>query len=179
MSKRERAIGLASLLFLHAVLNAANLSAQNQPAVKPKPAFVLTVQDNLVSLKAKDAALIEVLEEIGKRMKVEIVGAVSEKEKVTAEFEKLPLEEAIKRLTPNYSHAMVSDPSGKGISKIIVLQKGGETARPIPATKPAEIKRPETKPAPSVKQEVIEEKPPVQQEPFKFEFDPSKLEKRK
>lgn len=180
MTKKERVIGFLSILSLTFIFNATSLPAQSQSTGKAKPAFVVTVRDNLISLKATDASLIEVLEEIGKRTKIEIVAPLPEKEKITAEFDKLPLEEAIKRLTPNYSHAMISEPGGKRIGKIIVLQKGGETARPVPATKAPGIKRPETaaKPTPSVKPETVKEKPPAQ-ESFKFEFDPSQFEKRK
>jgi hypothetical protein len=182
MTKKERIAGVLTLFFLGLFINPTDLSAQNQPAAKGKTGFVLTIQDNLLSLKATDASLIEVLEEVGRRMKIEVVAALPEKEKITAEFNKLSLEDAIKRLTPNYSHAMISEPGGKKISKIIVLQKGGETARPVPAAKAPKIKRSETvaRPAPSVKQEIVKEKAPVVPQPsFKFEFDPSQFEKRK
>jgi hypothetical protein len=49
--------------------------AETNPKGKPatKADFVLTVKDNLISLKAKDALLKEVLEEIGRRMKIDVV----------------------------------------------------------------------------------------------------------
>ena len=182
MAAKEKCVGFLCLLLVSIFVNPNSFSAQNQSQERVKRNFVLTIQDNLLSLKATDALLIEVLEEVGRRMKIEMVAAVPEKEKITAEFNQLPLEEAIKRLTPNYSHAMISEPGGKKISKIIVLQKGGEPARPVPAAKAPEIKRPETvaRPAPSVKQEIVKEKAPVEPQPsFKFEFDPSQFEKRK
>ena len=182
MTKKEGLVGFLSLSLLTILIHPSYLLAQNQITGKGQSNFTLTIQGNLISLKATDASLIEVLEEVGRRMKIEVVAAVPEKEKITAEFDKLSLEDAIKRLTPNYSHAMISEPGGKKISKIIVLQKGGETARPVPAAKAPEIKRPETvaRPAPSVKQEIVKEKAPVVPQPsFKFEFDPSQFEKRK
>src|SRR3990172_4136181 len=182
MAAKEKCVGFLSLLLAAIFINPNSFSAQNQSQESVKRNFVLTIQDNLLSLKATDASLLEILEEVGRRMKIEIVAAVLEKEKITAEFDKLSLEDAIKRLTPNYSHAMISEPGGKKISKIIVLQKGGETARPIPATKAPEIKRPETvaRPAPAVKKETVREKAPVEPQPsFKFEFDHWQFEKRK
>ncbi|MDP2607366.1 MAG: hypothetical protein Q8S00_32935, partial [Deltaproteobacteria bacterium] len=127
MTKKDRIAGVLTLFFLGFFINPTDLSAQNQPAAKGKTGFVLTIQDNLISLKATDALLLEILQEIGRRMKIEMVAPLPEKGKITAEFDKLSLEDAIKRLTPHYSHAMISEPGGKKISKIIVLQKGGET----------------------------------------------------
>jgi hypothetical protein len=67
-----------------------------------------TVEDNLLSLKAKDASLKEVLEEIGRRMKVDVVAGIPDTKKITAEFENLSLEEAVSRLSTNYSYVMDS-----------------------------------------------------------------------
>ena len=51
------------------------VEAETNPKGKPatKADFVLTVKDNLISLKAKEALLKEVLEEIGRRMKIDVV----------------------------------------------------------------------------------------------------------
>ena len=65
--------------------------AERSPKGKPaaKADFVLTVKDNLISLKAKDASLKEVLEEIGRKMNIEVLALLPEQEKITTEFEKL------------------------------------------------------------------------------------------
>jgi hypothetical protein len=85
------------------------------------------VNDNLIFLKAKDASLKEILEEIGRRMKIDVVGNVPEIEKVTAELDKLPLEQAVQRLSTNYSFQIDSEKAGKPITKLIVLVRGKQT----------------------------------------------------
>lgn len=146
-------------MVLAVVFNANSLPAQNPATAKVKPAFLLTVQDNLISLKATDASLIEVLEEIGRRIKIEVVAPLREQEKVTTEFNQLPLEEAIKKLTPNYSHAMVSDEGGKKISKVIILQKSNTVLSKAVVTVPEPKKEEKAaKPVPSVKQEIAKQK---------------------
>src|SRR6266436_5032712 len=79
--------------------------AQRDPKGKPatKADFVLTVKDNLISLKAKDASLKEVLEEIGGKMNIEVIAGIPDTKKITAEFENLSIEEAVNRLSTNYS----------------------------------------------------------------------------
>jgi type II secretory pathway component GspD/PulD (secretin) len=128
-----------------------------QPATKPD--FVLTVKDSLISLKAKDASLKEVLEEIGRRMNVEVVGNVPSNEKVTAEFEKLPLQEAVQRLSTNYSFQIDSEKTGKRITKVVVLDKGKETG----TVKTTDLSKKEQSPA-GPREETATKEP----EPFKF-----------
>ena len=102
--------------------------AERNPKGKPaaKADFVLTVKDNLISLKAKDASLKEVLEEIGRKMNIEVLALLPEQEKITTEFETLPLEEAIERLIRNYPHLIVSQEGDRRITRIIALQKSGD-----------------------------------------------------
>jgi hypothetical protein len=118
---------------------------ENNPKGKPaaKTDFVLTVKDNLLSLKAKDASLKEVLEEIGRRMKVDVVAGIPDTKKITAEFENLSLEEAVSRLSTNYSYVMDSTKGKRKITKIIVLEKGKEAVLSAPATQQSKIKKEE------------------------------------
>lgn len=146
-----------------------------------KPDFVLTVKDNLISLTAKDASLKEVLEEIGRRMKIDVVANVPSNEKTSAGFEKLSLEEALKRLSTNYSYITETEKGERKVTKIIVLEKGKETALSRPTAKESAIKKEDksVKPESKVREEAIrKESPPP--EPFKFHIDPSQYgEKRK
>jgi hypothetical protein len=77
---------------------------ETNPKGKPptKADFVLTVKDNLISLKAKDALLKEVLEEIGRSMKIDVVAGIPDTKKITAEFEHLSVEEAVNRLSTKW-----------------------------------------------------------------------------
>jgi hypothetical protein len=120
----------------------------DKKATKPaaKADFVITVKNNLISLKAKDASLKEVLEEIGRKTKIDVVAGIPDTKKITAKFENLPIEEAVNRLTTNYSYVMDSTNGETKIIKIIVLEKGKETTLSTPRTKKEEQSiKPETK----------------------------------
>jgi hypothetical protein len=125
------------ILFLPLFMTSSRVSAaeaDRSPKGKPgaKADFVLTVKDNLISLDAKNASLKEILEEIGRKMKIEVLAGIPDTKKITAEFENLSIEEAINKLSTNYSYAMDSTNGERRITKIIVLEKRTETVRPYP-----------------------------------------------
>jgi hypothetical protein len=170
---------ISSLLLVGVLVTAAQVfagEAERTPKEKPaaKADFVLTMKDNVVSLTAKDASLKKILEEIGQRMSIEVLALLPEQEKITADFEKLPLEEAIERLIRNYPHLVVSQEGDKRITRIVALQKSVDTVPSKPVIKETETKKQETpvKLETRVKEQPIgKESPPP--EPFKFQFDPS------
>lgn len=147
-----------------------------------KANFVLTIKENLISLKANDVSLKEILEEIGHRMKIEVDAHIPEEEKITIEFDKLSLEDAIKRLSTNYVYFMDSKKEEGRITKIVLLPKGEGTVLSIPAIKEPEViegqkvVRPESSTIreksqqPKTEETGKEESP--HPEPFKFEFNP-------
>ncbi len=129
--------------------------------------FDLEVNGELVTLHADNAPLYEIIEELSKLMKIEVVGNIHEEEKVSVDFDKLSLKEALEKLSASYGYQVDShdgdntnDLSSR-ITKIIVLPKGRERA--LLKTTPND-------------QEIQENKTeePKRPEPFKFEFDPSK-----
>jgi hypothetical protein len=63
----------------------------------PQPAFVLTIQDELISLRAEDASIRAIIEEIGRRMNIRVKVEISTAATVTLAFEQLPLPEVLKR----------------------------------------------------------------------------------
>ena len=134
-----------------------------------KSDFVLTIKDSLISLTAKDASLKEIVEEIGRRMKIEVVANISEDEKITIHFEKLSIEDAIKRLSTNYIYVADLEKTKGKITKMIVLLKGKGTAV---STIKEEKKL--VKSESSAGKKIASEKSP-RPEPFKFEFDPSEF----
>jgi hypothetical protein len=136
---------------------------ERNPKGKPaaKANFLLTVKDNLLSLKAKDASLKEILEEIGRSMNIEVLALLPEQEKITTEFEKLPLEEAIEKLIGNYPHLMVSQEGDKRITRIVALQKSVDTVPSKPVIKETETKKQET----PVKLETRLKEQPIGKEP--------------
>ncbi len=89
--------------------------------------FDLSIKGGNISLSAKDASLKEVLKEIGRKMKVEVVGYMPEEEKVSVEFDKLSIVEALEKLAINYGYITESEGGEKKIVKIIVLPRGKET----------------------------------------------------
>lgn len=128
--------------------------------------YELMVKDDLVSLSAKDASLKKIIEELGNRMKIEVVGNIPDDEKSSVEFENLSLPEALEKLSSNYGYLIDTEKEQKSdhgnvlrITKIFVLPKGEETAPLIITAKDSEIQEKEGE----------KTKRP---EPFKFEFNP-------
>jgi len=70
-----------------------------------------------------------------------VFALLPEQEKITTEFEQLPLEETIERLIRNYSHLVVSKESDKKITQITVLRKSQDTISSKPVGAGPEIKR--------------------------------------
>ena len=79
-------------------------------------------------------------------MKIDVIAGIPDTKKITAEFENLSIEEAVNRLSTNYSYVMDSTDGERKITKIIVLEKGKETGLSTPATKKEEQSvKPESK----------------------------------
>jgi hypothetical protein len=127
--------------------------------------FILTVKDNLISLSAKDASFKELLEEIGRRMNIEVFANIPREQKLTLEFDSLSIEDAIRELRKYASIVYVKDAKKEPeqIRKIIALpiQAGARVGAP----------------ASSVREEALSQQAP-RPKPFKFEFDPSQYEKK-
>jgi len=134
-----------------------------------KSDFVLTIKDSLISLTAKDASLKEIVEDMGRRMKIEVVADISEEEKITIRFDKLSLEDAIKKLRTSYAYVWNSEKEEGKITKIVLLPDGKGTAVSTIKEEKKLVKS-ETR----AKKEAAREKSP-RPEPFKFEFDPSEF----
>lgn len=132
-----------------------------------KSKFILTTNDSLLSLRARDASLKELLEAIGQRMKIEVVGSIPEEERITIAFDKLTLEDTIKGLCKNYAFVKESGKEKGRITKITIL----------PESRTKEVAA-RGKPSAPLSEETIKEKP-ARPEPFKFEFDPSEFEEEK
>ena len=171
-------------------------SPQAESKSESKADFVLTIKDGLISLNANDASLKEIVEEIGSRMKIEVVANIPEKEKITIEFDKLSVEDAIKRLREYADIVYVKDSEKEKakITKIMVFPKGkGEELykSTIKEEKKEELAKPEIgvgeeavreeTPQTELKETIKEKPPPVvspvepRPKPFKFEFDPSEF----
>ncbi|MCA9498678.1 MAG: hypothetical protein MRJ67_00600 [Nitrospirales bacterium] len=142
--------------------------------------FVLTVENDLLSLKAHGASLRGILAEIKHKMGIEVAGEIPAEDTITAEFHHLLLEQALYRLSPNYGYQMKTDEGQQRIARIFVLPKRTEPAGPrpeLPVTQTVTssptpvLQEPERYPEADVQQE--EKSAPERPQSFKFEFDPS------
>ena len=147
-----------------------------------KGTFVLTVEGDLVSLKARQASLQTIMEELGRKMDIDVLGNILDEETISIEFDKLPLGKALERLSSNYGYQMKSEKGSKTISKIFILPKGTGITSTRPTTKEVESRKEPDTPnservlkAESAKEKESDKETPARPEPFKFQFDPSAL----
>lgn len=187
---------LIEKLFIFAMLLMPLLISTNGSAegLDNSSNYTLTTENGLISLDAQDASLNTVLEDIGQKMAVTVVSNVPAEEKVTVTFDKLPLQEAIKRLSANYVYLMDSEKEKGNITKIVVLPKGSEMDYSrLPEEKTVRVSSSPVIPEPQPKKETTVHKPlkpkaitekesvkteehakkeKPKSEPFKFTFDP-------
>jgi len=158
---------LLTLFLLPAALFGEEAQKEAGEKVKPQTDFVLTIQDNLLSLDAQQASLQEILDEIGRRMHLEVEAQIPAQEKITLAFERLSLEEALQRFGDytNYVYVKGAEKEPGQISKIMIFPKRETTVPSSPPALDAEVKKGASKVAP-------------RPEPFKFEFDPSQHEEK-
>ena len=167
---------LISLLITPNFLFGGEADKKYKVQTEIKSDFVLTIKDSLISLNAKDASLKEITEKIGRKMKIEVVADISEEEKITTKFDKLSLEEAIKKLRTSYAYVWNSEKKEGKITKIVLLPEGKGTVLSRPTNRESEVKGEKrlVKSESRAVKKIASEKSP-RPEPFKFEFDPSEF----
>jgi tetratricopeptide (TPR) repeat protein len=102
-------------------------TAFNPANVKAAPlgqsnAEVHVNDEGLVSVNAVDAPLRPIIEAIRPLAKVAIEGHVSDGDRATADFQSLPLEKAIAKLTDHY--IFVHDEAGGPVTRIVLFRQG-------------------------------------------------------
>ena len=122
------------------------------------PSFVITTRDGLISVKANEAPLKDVIERIGQELGIEVDAQIGDEDKVTAEFQDLHLEAALKRLSGNYAYT--TDKQGEEITKLFLFAKGENAPSSGTDIRGASSSKTGRRAGSS--------------EPFKFEFDPMK-----
>ncbi len=120
-------IFLSTLPVIPTTLFGWEAGEKTEEKLEDKADFDLSIKGGNISLSAKDASLKEILNEIGQRIKVEVVGNIPEGEKVSVEFDKLSIVEVLEKLVINYGYITESEGGEKKITKIIVLPRGKET----------------------------------------------------
>jgi hypothetical protein len=144
---------LLPLLMIPTILFGGETDKKPERNSESQADYILMVKESLISLKAKDASCKEILEEIGRRMKIEVVANIPREQKITIEFDMLDLGDAIKRFRTSYAYITKVEKEKGKITKIVVVPKGlGEEKRLIePGIRAREDSR---------------------QKPSEFEYDP-------
>jgi hypothetical protein len=122
------------ILFAGTTLKKQEMRSQSQTD------YVLEVEGNDISLKAKDASIKEILEDIGRRMKIEVVVNIPKEKKITVELDMMYLGDAIKRLRTDYAYITESEKDKGKITKIVVVPKG-QGMMPILSQKNSVVKK--------------------------------------
>lgn len=137
-------------------------TAESVSLAKAKPQmsqdFIVSTNDGLVSVKATEASLKDITEGIGQALGMNVTPQIGDQEKVTVEFHKLSLAEALKRLNGNYAYTADGD-DGKFV-KLFVFSKG-KSARASHGVVEAS--------------ECGVERPASSAESFTFEFNPAEF----
>ena len=176
------AVVLISFL-VPAPLPAVVSESQLQVAALTPAEFILTVEDQLISLRAREASLNSIVEEIGQKMAIEVLGTIPKDETVTTAFERLPVAEALQRLSPNYGYQLRRDSGGQEVATIFVLPNPDGFVRPKPADQAPSLVQQRTSSPHEEKAQAVRVLPRQQDDdstdgkpaPFKFQFDPSAL----
>lgn len=130
-------------------------------------AFVLTIQDDLISLTAKDASLKAIFEEIGRRLSIRVTVEIPASAKVTLAFERLALPEVLKRLGRYVNYSYIESRE-KGLGRISAITVHSLKVASSPS-KPGV----ETSAEPSQGQEEAYEQAP-REHALEVEIDPAK-----
>ena len=115
---------LLPLLMIPTILFGGETDKKPERNSESQADYVLMVKGSLISLKAKDASLKEILEEIGGRMKIEVVANIPSEDKITVELDMMYLGDALKRFRTNYAYITESEKERGKITKIVVVPTG-------------------------------------------------------
>jgi hypothetical protein len=118
-------IVLVPLLMIPTILSGMEADKKPEKNSESHGEYVLKVKGDHISLKAKDASLREILEEIGRKMKIEVVANIPWEDKITIELDMMYLENALKRFKTNYAYVAKTEKEKGKITKIVLVAKGG------------------------------------------------------
>ena len=152
-------LSVCLLCFVYFLWVAPSIAESVSPATanpQTSKSLIVSTNDGLVSVKATQAPLRDIIEHIGHALGIDVEAQVGNNEKVTEEFQDLTLDQAMERLSGNYAYTADSD--GAKISKLFIYPKGvaAPSGRSVTEANGNEAGYPKSRP-----------------EPFKFEFDPN------
>jgi tetratricopeptide (TPR) repeat protein len=91
--------------------------------------FTVSESGGFISVAAVDAPLKSVIAAVRRQVEIDVDGEVAEEDRVTANFDQLPLEQAIAKLTDRY--VFVHDETDGRLIRIVLFRQG-EDAPPAP-----------------------------------------------
>ena len=119
-----------SFLIIPTILYGGATDKKNEsPSITPGK-YILKVKGNQISLKARDASLMDILLEIGRRMNIKVTALIPREEKITIDLDMQYLGDAIKKFKTNYAYITASEKEKGKISRIVALPEGNEKAPP-------------------------------------------------
>lgn len=154
---------LPFILFGHSLAQ-QTAEVKTIPEIKDS-GYKLFIKDQRITLNSKDASLKMILEEIGQKINVEMIVRIPKEKKVTVQFNDKSLEDALKLFKVNYAMVADSEDKGGNIKRIVVVPEG-QQAQKAKSTSGISDKQQKTG---------LEKEVRSNNEPFKFEFDPSKI----
>jgi len=142
------------------IVLAAMLSWRNARAAEDAPAPLIRYSNDALTVRLSGVPNSEILEELARQSGAEIRGQVREAREVTADFESVPLPEALARLLGEQTFALVY---GKGGRLKAVRLLGGSQEVAEASAKPPTATPPTVPGAPSLSSlaELIDRYPPV------------------
>ena len=120
---------LLSLLMIPMILFGGEVDKNSELNHKNQANYVLKVKGDYISLKAKDASLKDILENIGLRMNIDVVANIPREEKITVDLDMMYLGDVLKRFRTDFAYITTSKKEAGKITKIVVVSKGGGKMR--------------------------------------------------
>ena len=127
--------------------------------------YKIFIKNSQISLSAEDASIKSIMEDIGHEMNIAIDARIPKDEKISINVKNQPLEEILKLFDVNYALVTDSGQKGGSIKRIIIVPEGEQAQIAMTASDNSDRQN-KKRPDPEVKSK---------NEPFKFEFDPSKV----
>ncbi len=113
-------------LMLSAVAAAPSAFAGEPIASNGQFGVSVTIQNGLVSVKARDAALADVLRAVAEQANFILTIKGDSEQNVTWRFRDIPVDRAIQKILQNISSVVTYAPDGAAVVKVYVLRSGGE-----------------------------------------------------
>jgi hypothetical protein len=93
--------------------------------VDAEPAYDLIIEGDKVSLRIENGRLVDVVEDLGRRLGFEVVATSVSDRRISTEFQGLPPREAIRRICESVGYVEVPDPTTGRIMRLVLTAGGG------------------------------------------------------